>query len=97
MENISNIENIVRRIVQSYNNGPPLGQQNRGTITNASSEAQSAVEDPQTQELHQRFNIPRTSVQCVPETMPPTFTSASVIAQQFNPQNNYGYTGRATR
>ncbi len=92
MESISNIENIVRWIVQSYNNGPPSDHQNRGK--NASSEAQAAVQDPQTQELHQRFNIPRTAVQCVPPAITPRFTSASVVTQQFNPQNNYGYTGR---
>ena len=86
-----NIDNIVRRILRSIRDGP---EANNSDTSNASRPSTSVQPKDLQEELYARFDIPRSMPQ------PPassTFTTASAVAQRFNPNSNYGYTGRSRR
>ena len=103
MDSFDNIESLVRRIVQSVNGAGSDSQtpnRNATPTSNANAPAEGSELNPE-EELYSRFNIPRAVSSAARTqsaiTATSTITTASAVAQRFNPQTNYGYTGRARR
>ena len=83
-----NIDNIVRRILRSIRDGL---EANNSDTSIASRPSTLVQQQDLEEELYARFDIPRR----MPQTPAlSTFTTASAVAQRFNPNSNYGYTGR---
>ena len=83
-----NIDNIVRRILRSIRDDPEANNSDTSTASRPSTLVQP--QDLQ-EELYARFDIPRS----MPASS--TFTTRSAVAQRFNPNSNYGYTGRSRK
>ena len=103
MESFDNIENLVRRIVQSVNGvGSDSQTQNRNAMptSNANGPAEGSELSPE-EKLYSRFNIPRAVSSAARTQSAITATSMittdSAVARRFNPQTNYGYTRRSRR